>query len=172
MLSFFSYDAIKAKEVTVPIDETGRAMLDNNADPSETDDGWLTSRVAGSAQAPRKCHQLSVLHRMVWHRLIMIDVLGRKGFLIKPGTARAQAAVAINSVSRYDFTIVCYVFLQYSFHLLPMMYIALFHIGSFYLKKKQKTLVNQQKNSRMIGVSSDPWPMLFNSLHLSSWISL
>jgi hypothetical protein len=99
-----SYDAIKAKEVTVPVDENGRAMLDSNADAVEADEGWLTSRVAGSqtgAQAPRKCHQLSVLHRMSWHRLILMDVLGRQGFLIKPGTARIQAAVAINSMSRY-----------------------------------------------------------------------
>ena len=101
---FPRYDAIKAKEVTVPVDENGRAMLNADAsDANEADGGWLTSRVAGSqsgAQAPRKCHQLSVLHRMSWHRLIMMDVLGRKGFLIKPGTARAQSVVAINSQSR------------------------------------------------------------------------
>eukprot|EP00956_Cyclotella_meneghiniana_P017917 scaffold29502_cov69-Cyclotella_meneghiniana.AAC.1 len=98
-----TYDAIKAKEVTVPVDENGRAMLDADATDTDVNDGWLVSRVAGSqtgAQAPRKCHQLSVLHRMSWHRLIMMDVLGRKGFLIKPGTARAQAAVALNSMSR------------------------------------------------------------------------
>lgn len=101
---FNRYDAIKAKEVTVPVDENGRAMLDaDSSDSNEADGGWLTSRVAGSqsgAQAPRKCHQLSVLHRMSWHRLIMLDVLGRKGFLIKPGTARVQAAIAINATSR------------------------------------------------------------------------
>lgn len=98
-----TYDAIKAKEVTVPVDENGRAMLDADATDTDVNNGWLVSRVAGSqtgAQAPRKCHQLSVLHRMSWHRLIMMDALGRKGFLIKPGTARAQAAVAINSMSR------------------------------------------------------------------------
>jgi hypothetical protein len=99
------YDAIKAKEVTVPVDENGRAILDSNTDANANDEdgGWLTSRAPGTqsgAAAPRKCHQLSVLHRMSWHRLILMDVLGRSGFLTKPGTARAQAAVAINSLSR------------------------------------------------------------------------
>ncbi|KAL7483484.1 hypothetical protein ACHAW6_009132 [Cyclotella cf. meneghiniana] len=106
---FVSYDAIKAKEVTVPVNECGCAILDSKADATTTNaegggGGWLTSRAADSqsgAEAPRKCHQLSVLHRMSWHRLILMDVLGRQGFLTKPGTARAQAAVAINALSRF-----------------------------------------------------------------------
>jgi hypothetical protein len=80
-------------------------MLEADSSEANEDGGWLTSRVAGSqtgGQAPRKCHQLSVLHRMSWYRVIMLDVLGRKGFLTKPGTARVQAAVAINANSRYD----------------------------------------------------------------------
>ena len=101
---------MKAKEVTVPVNEYGCAILDNNTDTTTTNadgdgGGWLTSRASGSqcgAEAPRKCHQLSVLHRMSWHRVILMDVLGRQGFLTKPGTARAQAAVAINALSRYD----------------------------------------------------------------------
>ena len=147
---------MKAKEVTVPVDENGRAMLGNTADPSETDDGWLASRVTGiqsGAQAPRKCHQLSVLHRMVWNRLIMIDVLGRKGFLIKPGTARAQAAVAINSMSRYDFKIAQFFALLPSFTSDDIYQTVC--IGSFFLKKKRMILVNRRINSRMIDVSSD-----------------
>lgn len=158
-LRFFSYDAIKAKEVTVPVDENGRAMLEADSRDADEDGGWLTSRVAGSqtgAQAPRKCHQLSVLHRMSWHRVIMLDVLGRKGFLTKPGTARVQAAVAINAHSRYGNgilgSIVCtnvFVGLLISqHHCTPVTDLS-------YLKKKTRPQESQPRNSRTIDASFD-----------------
>lgn len=83
----------------------------------------------------------------------MIDVLGRKGFLIKPGTARAQAAVAINSMSRYDFKIAQFFALLPSFTSDDIYQTVC--IGSFFLKKKRMILVNRRINSRMIDVSSD-----------------
>ncbi|KAL7544521.1 hypothetical protein ACHAWF_007899, partial [Thalassiosira exigua] len=108
-----TYDALKAKEVTMPVDPpTGRAVL--GGDPADDDDGdgadgWFTARDASGTQAtggrgaPRECRQLSVLHRVAWFRVVFVDVLGRKGFLTKPGTARAMAAVAVNSKSRIIF---------------------------------------------------------------------
>ncbi|KAL9189729.1 hypothetical protein ACHAXT_009404 [Thalassiosira profunda] len=98
-----TYDAIKTKEVVVPVDSSGCAIL-GGSNKSSSPDGWLTARDAGTqsgAAAPQKCHQLSLLHRMSWFRVIFIDVLGRKGFLTKQGTARAQAAVAVNAKSRF-----------------------------------------------------------------------
>jgi hypothetical protein len=101
-----TYDALKSKEVTVPVDADGRAILRSKAeggDGDADDGGWLTSRGSGTqtgVSAPQKCHQLSVLHRMAWYRVVLMDVLGRKGYLTKPGTARSQAAIAVNSSSR------------------------------------------------------------------------
>jgi len=101
-----TYDSMKTKEVTVPVDSSGCAILGGSSRCNDGD-GWFTSREPGGTQSgvlsPQKCHQLSVLHRMFWFRVIFMDVLGRKGFLTKPGTARAQAAVAINSKSRFAF---------------------------------------------------------------------
>mmetsp|Transcript_17058 Transcript_17058/g.30939 ORF Transcript_17058/g.30939 Transcript_17058/m.30939 type:complete len:1118 (+) Transcript_17058:283-3636(+) len=104
-----TYDAIKSKEVTIAVDSAGCAILGSSGGGSSNkDDGWFSSRggsgtQSGGVAAPQKCHQLSVLHRMSWFRVIFMDVLGRKGFLTKPGTARAQAAVAIHSKSRFAF---------------------------------------------------------------------
>jgi len=83
-----TYDAIKSKEVTVPVDSAGCAILGSNASSNGKggEDGWLTCRGGsgntqsdGGVSAPQKCHQLSALHRMSWFRVIFMDVLGRKG---------------------------------------------------------------------------------------------
>lgn len=106
-----TYDSIKSKEVTIPVDsdgcailqsklEAGRRKIDGNGDDGG---GWFTSRTSGTQSGrshPQQCHQLSILHRMSWYRVVLMDVLGRKGFLTKAGTARAQAAIALNSQSR------------------------------------------------------------------------
>lgn len=77
-----TYDSIKTKEVTVPVDSSGIAILGGSGRNNDGD-GWFTSRAPGSTQsgvaAPQKCHQMSVLHRMSWFRVIFMDVLGRKG---------------------------------------------------------------------------------------------
>jgi hypothetical protein len=128
-----TYDSIRNKEATIPVNSTGCAILGGSV-PSNDDDRWFTSRGSGTKSgpsAPQKCHQLSVLHRLSWFRVIFIDILGQKGrcnnvrffpspisirsqslllfdaldcdlgFLTKPGTARLQAAVAFSSKSRY-----------------------------------------------------------------------
>ncbi len=70
-----TYDAVKTKEVTVPVDSFGYAAL-GASEQSNNNDGWLASRVSGTSA---KCLQLSVLHRLCWCRIIFLDVLGRKG---------------------------------------------------------------------------------------------
>ena len=124
-----TYDAVKTKEVTIPVDARGCAILGSNG-RSDNDEGWLASRASGAqtgASAQQKCLPLSVLHRLCWCRVIFLDVLGLKGedlhclgltevlliafqrifliwilgFLTKPGTARSVAAIALNSKSRY-----------------------------------------------------------------------
>ena len=69
-----TYDAVKTKEVTVPVDSFGYAFL--GASEQSNKDGWLASRASGTSA---KCLQLSVLHRLSWCRIIFLDVLGRKG---------------------------------------------------------------------------------------------
>jgi hypothetical protein len=76
-----TYDILRTKEVTIPVDLIGRAILGGSV-PSNEDDGWFTSRASGTQSglcAPQKCHQLSVLHRLSWFRVILIDILGQKG---------------------------------------------------------------------------------------------
>ncbi|KAL3806715.1 hypothetical protein ACHAXA_006528 [Cyclostephanos tholiformis] len=103
-----TYDSIRTKEATIPVDSMGRAILRGSVSMSNEDDGWLTSRGSGTQSgpsAPQKCLQLSALHRLSWFRSpLMSDVLDYDlGFLTKPGTARLQAAVAIKSKSRQAF---------------------------------------------------------------------
>ena len=90
-----TYDCLKAKEVTVPVDLTGRAILGNGSGGggSSGDDGggWCTSRGSSQGRArPQKCHQLSILHRLEWYRCVFVDVLGKKG-----------------EMSRYERVVIC-----------------------------------------------------------------
>jgi hypothetical protein len=76
-----TFDSIRNKEATIPVESTGRAILGGSV-PSNDDDGWFTSRGVGTQSgpsAPQKCLQLSVLHRLSWFRVIFIDILGQKG---------------------------------------------------------------------------------------------
>ncbi len=76
-----TYDTIRTKEVTIPVDALGRAILGGSV-PSNECDGWFTSRGLGTQSGPsvpQKCHQLSVLHRLSWFRVIFMDILGQKG---------------------------------------------------------------------------------------------
>jgi hypothetical protein len=53
--------------------------------------------------SPQPTKQLSILHRIQFRRVIFVDVLGRKSYLAKGGTARATAAIAINGETRAVF---------------------------------------------------------------------
>lgn len=99
-----TYDLLKSKEATIPVDSLGIAILKNDSKSNADDGGWLNARGSGSKDdEPQKCHQLSILHRMSWYRVIMMDSLGRLGYTIKPNTARSIAVTAINSLSRFIF---------------------------------------------------------------------
>ena len=77
-----TYDSIRTKEATIPVDSMGRAILRGSVSMSNEDDGWLTSRGSGTQSgpsAPQKCLQLSALHRLSWFRVIFVDILGPKG---------------------------------------------------------------------------------------------
>jgi len=97
-----TYDAMKSPDVTIPITKDGHAILTK---PGK-DNSWHTSRSASQHKVAshQQTKQLSVLHRITFKRVIFIDMLGRKCYLAKSGTARASASVALsNSVSRYVF---------------------------------------------------------------------
>ncbi len=92
-----TYDALKAADVTIPVDALGHAILSSSTEES----GWLNSRtVSSQCTRPQLCKALSVLHKLNFHRAIFVDLLGRKSFLAKKGTSRAAAAVALRAKSR------------------------------------------------------------------------
>lgn len=119
-----TFDALKGLDSTVQMDDSGHVILGEEA---ESQGGWMTKRLAASSGASQRmggftqrvgvgacgnsqrvdsaiqCKQLSVLHRLQWRRIIFTDDLGRKCFLAKQGTAKAQAAAAVNGRSRFVF---------------------------------------------------------------------
>ena len=90
-----TYDALKAKEISIAVDDMGRVL-----DRHDSQGGWLKSRMTCSDEEQYKSRTLSQLHNLQWSRMIMIDSLGRQGYLTKPGTARAQAVATIKVMSR------------------------------------------------------------------------
>jgi len=103
-----TYDSIKSSDITVQLDEFGHAMPRESVESQ----GWMTKRSSQYSQRivmtqqlspPVQCRPLSVLHHVKWRRVMFVDELGRKCYLAKYGTARASAARAINSDSRFIF---------------------------------------------------------------------
>ena len=94
-ITLSTFDCLKSPDVTVPLDENGfPSWKVGNAD------GWCSSR--NSQPEDVKCKLLSVLHCVTWHRIVFIDFIGRKSYLVKPDTSRSLAARSLNSNSRYD----------------------------------------------------------------------
>lgn len=92
-----TYDALKSPDMVIPVDGSGQAILQKVG----SSNGWYTSRSTSQADSmPQKCKELSVLHRIKFNRIVFTDVLGRKSFLAKEGTARATAAIALRGDSR------------------------------------------------------------------------
>ena len=50
-----------------------------------------------------RVEKLSILHKLDWRRIVLVDDLGRKSYLAKAGTMRAKAAIALNAASRFVF---------------------------------------------------------------------
>ena len=90
-----TYDALKSTDMAISVDEQGHAILSTNGS------GWMESRA--SSQAEQTTKQFSVLHKVNFQRVVFVDLLGRKSFLAKQGTARAAAAVALRANSRLVF---------------------------------------------------------------------
>ena len=113
-----TYDAFKALDSTITVDERGHALHRKDT----TNDGWYTSKnICGGGTAHQSPDlsfdpetnssetvvsvtsankQLSVLHQMIWRRVVFVDELGRKCFVAKAGTARVAAATALSARSR------------------------------------------------------------------------
>ncbi len=92
-----TYDAMKSPDITIPVTNTGRAILKK----PETEGGWHSSRTTSQTQdgVRQEIKKMSVLHRIQFKRVIFVDTLGRKCYLAKGGTARATASVALSSSS-------------------------------------------------------------------------
>jgi hypothetical protein len=75
----------------------------NGKDKAQSD-GWYSSKSSSSQSQQnemRQYKQTSVLHLVEWRRVLFADVMGRKCFLAKAGTARVEAATALNAEARY-----------------------------------------------------------------------
>jgi hypothetical protein len=96
-----TYDALKSPDITVTLDGSGFTVNTKIG----VNEGWYTS--ASQRVEVERCNkQFSVLHRVNWRRLVFIDVLGRKSYLVKAGTARVHAARALNAEARLAFFVV------------------------------------------------------------------
>ena len=92
-----TFDALKAADIAIPVDNFGHAITSQVG----KEDGWYSSRSGSKDRTcPQSCKQLSVLHRVRFKRVIFIDMLGRKSYIAKRGTARAAAAVALSGDMR------------------------------------------------------------------------
>jgi hypothetical protein len=92
-----TYDCLKSADVTVNLDGEGYV----SSQGARHGDGWYSTKNTPSQTEGSQCKQLSVLHCLKWSRLVLIDTVGRKSFLVKHETGRALAARSLNSDVRY-----------------------------------------------------------------------
>jgi hypothetical protein len=88
-----TFDALKAGDATIVCDSKGIAMVSQTSSQSQ----WQRAR---SCDQIRQCKEMSLIHHLKWQRVFFVDALGKKGYLVKGGTARVISAKAINSNSR------------------------------------------------------------------------
>ena len=93
-----TFDALKSPDMAIAVNESGHVVESQAA----KNDGWYASRTSDKDKA-QKCKQLSVLHQVAFKRIVFVDLLGKKSFLVKHGTARAEAAIALRGESRWVF---------------------------------------------------------------------
>ena len=91
-----TYDALKSNDVTLHVDKSGKPMA---ASASQND--WQSSR--NGSQRSETVAQFSILHRIHWRRIILVDAVGRKSYLAKSDTSRYKAAKSISSDCRLIF---------------------------------------------------------------------
>lgn len=88
-----TFDALKAPDATIACDGKGVAITSSSSSQSD----WQKSR---SSQEVRQCKEMSLIHHLQWQRVFFVDILGKKSFLVKGGTARVTSARALNSDTR------------------------------------------------------------------------
>jgi hypothetical protein len=91
-----TFDSLKSPDVAIPVNEFGHAIFTKPTN----NNGWYSNRSSDDSNTKQQCKQFSVLHRIDFKRIVFVDVLGRKSFLAKYGTARATAAIALRGSSR------------------------------------------------------------------------
>ena len=93
-----TFDAIKSKDVTQPVDKQGQSMTQKLVG----NDGWYTKDGGGmsSSNPHTKCLHLSVAHGIRWTKVMFIDKIGKSCYITKPKTSRAIAAKALVGRSR------------------------------------------------------------------------
>jgi hypothetical protein len=88
-----TYDAFKSPDVVVSLDETNHVRLPAH----ETTGTWCNVSQPQQGTSNKK---LSFLHRLRWRKIVFTDIVGKKSYLAKAGTARQQTAVAALAQSR------------------------------------------------------------------------
>jgi hypothetical protein len=103
-----TYDALKSSDIAIKVDNTTGFAI-TTAD-GISNDGWYTafqSQKQDINHAPNNnvntCKTLSALHKLNWGRMILVDILGRKGYVTKSDTARVYAIRALNADTRLVF---------------------------------------------------------------------
>ena len=97
-----TFDVLKSTETTLPLNETGEFILPAAAS-SSTQGQWYSSRNGSQPVASPPLAQCSVLHRILWTRVILVDAIGRKSYLAKPDTSRFIASKNLCSNGRLLF---------------------------------------------------------------------
>lgn len=93
-----TFDAIMSKDVATTLNDDGHVIK------RDSQNGWLSSRSSSSDEDDViRVEKLSILHKLDWRRIVLVDDLGRKSYLAKAGTMRAKAAIALNAASRFVF---------------------------------------------------------------------
>lgn len=95
-----TFDTLKSPDVTNTLNSQGHVVQKKDVDQQ----GWYTTSSSQSQSGFQTYNKpMSVLHDISWYRVVFCDILGRKSFLAKAGTARVVAAAALNATSRYDY---------------------------------------------------------------------
>ena len=95
-----TFDGIKSKDTIVAVNSQGHVVQGKVG----LQDGWYAaSKKSQTENSQRRNIQLSVLHLIMWARVIFVDSLGRKSYLAKGNTLRGRAAIALISKKRWVF---------------------------------------------------------------------
>ncbi|KAL7562254.1 hypothetical protein ACA910_004060 [Epithemia clementina (nom. ined.)] len=91
-----TFEALKSNDTTLALDDSGGILLPDGASQGN----WHSSRNGSQAVGIPSLAQCSILHRIHWKRVVMVDAIGRKSYLVKPETSRFVAAKTLKADSR------------------------------------------------------------------------